>query len=72
MLKLRFRYNQIGMWLESWKGGEWCSASVTFKPEHHGGIANLKSKILLQITDRYELVPPGDYQDEPGYTVTCV
>jgi len=71
MLKLRFCYNQIGLWLEQYKDGQWRGASVTFKPEDHGGIALLKSKILLQIVDRYELMPAGEYKED-NKTIICV
>lgn len=71
MYKLRFTLNQIGLQLEQYKNGEWIGASVIFKPENHGGIDNLKTKILHQITDRFELMPPGEYPED-GKTIICV
>lgn len=71
MRKLRFTLNQIGLTLEQYRNGEWVPASVIFKPENHGGIANLKTKILHQITDRFEVMPPGEYRED-GKTILCV
>jgi len=73
-MKIRFTLNQTGLSLEYHKEGSWRLAGF-FAPkvvEYHGGIQNLKSKVLMQITQRYELVLPGEYKDEPGVTVQCV
>lgn len=71
MRKLRFTLNQIGLQVEQFKEGKWIPASVIFKPEKHGGIDNLKTKILHQIVDRFEVMPAGEYQED-GKTILCV
>ena len=71
MYKLRFTLNQIGMQMEQFKNGEWIAASVIFKPENHGGIEKLKTKILYQMVERFSVVPAGEYS-EKGKTVLCV
>lgn len=71
MITLRFTLNQTGLQLEQFRDGQWRSASVIFKPENHGGIANLKTKILYQITDCFEVMPPGEYRED-GKTILCV
>jgi hypothetical protein len=75
MVKLRFRYNESGLWLEYYKDSQWRVASVIYNPEDHGGIANLKTKILYAVNPhlpRWEVMPAGDYKEGDGYTVTCV
>lgn len=73
-MKIRFTLNQVGLAVEYFKDGDWRNAAL-FQPKHieyHGGIQNLKSKVLLQMTQRYELVQPGEYRDGEGRTVICV
>jgi hypothetical protein len=73
-LKIRFALNQCGLALEYFKDKEWrCACLVT--PENitkNGGVSLVKSKLLLQITDRYDLTAPGEYKDGNGVTVECV
>lgn len=71
MYKIRFTVNQVGLQLEQFINGEWSGASVIYKPENHGGIQALKSKILYAIPDNCQVMPAGEYR-ENGITVTCV
>jgi hypothetical protein len=74
MLKIRFTLNQCGLAFEYFKAGEWrCACLVS--PETitlNGGAISVKSKLLLQMTQRYELTPPGEYRDGNGVTVDCI
>lgn len=74
MLKVRFTINQAGMAFEYFKDGAWRGALFLNNDlvTENGGPALVKSKVLMGMTDRYDLVPPGEYKDEPGLTVTCV
>lgn len=73
-MKIRFTYNQIGLALEYFAHGDWRTALLLNHKqiEHNGGLSLTKSKILLGITERYELTPPGEYNDGPGRTILCV
>lgn len=74
MLKIRFTLNQCGLSFEYFKKGDWrCACLVS--PENitkNGGAFSVKSKLLLQMTQRYELTPPGEYRDDNGVTVECI
>lgn len=74
MIKIRSTLNQCGLALEYFKAGDWrCACLVS--PENitlNGGWQAVKSKLLLQITQRYELTPPGEYRDGNGVTVECI
>jgi len=74
MLKIRFTLNQCGLALEYFKDGDWCCACLV-SPANitlNGGPFSVKSKLILQITQRYELTPPGEYRDGNGVTVECI
>lgn len=73
MYKIRFTLNQIGMAFEAFTNGDWRTVLFlnTAKLEQHGGASLAKSKILLGITDRYELTPAGEYS-ENGITINCI
>lgn len=74
MLKIRFTLNQCGLSFEYFKDGDWrCACLVS--PENmtkNGGPFSVKSKLLLQVTQRYELTPPGECRDGNGVTVVCI
>ena len=73
-MEIRFTLNQLGLALEYFKLGEWRCALLLSpaQVEKHGGVSLTKSKLLYSITDRYELVPAGEYKDASNITVTCV
>jgi len=72
-VKIRFPYNQIGLALEYYAHGAWrCALLLNHsKIEAMGGLSLAKSKILLSITERYELTPPGEYHED-GMTISCI
>lgn len=72
MLQVRFTINQIGVQVEFFIKGAWVGVTPILKPEEHGGLNNLKDKVLAQIVKPYKVIPKGDYKEAPNMTITCV